>query len=728
MDTVCPIKGMKILNQFCRQRQGGLCTKFVRSFFLFPALFVFMQNRRGAVLTSTAVKGKSTMMDDYFTIDKNRLIRRCGGEIVCVEPWGRNSIRVHAVKMGELTEGNPWALTQEAEHSAEIIIDRNKASVKNGKITAEVEASGKLVFTNQKGELLLEEYSRNRRDLFSKDCSALELEGREFKAIIGGDYKLTARFESNPQEKLYGMGQYQQPYLNIKGCRLELAHRNSQASVPFLLSSLGYGFLWNNPAIGDVVFAKNVTEWRAESTKQLDYWVTAGDTPAEIEETYASVTGTVPMMPEYGLGFWQCKLRYQTQDELLEVAREYKRRKLPIDVIVVDFFHWPKQGEWKFDPVYWTDPDGMIAELHEMDIELMVSVWPTVDKESENFDYMQQHGYLVQTERGIHTTMDVMSPTVFYDATNPEARKFVWNTAKKNYYDKGVKVFWLDEAEPEYSVYDFDNYRYYAGTNVQVGNIYPVMYAKTFFDGMQREGQENILNLLRCAWAGSQKYGTLVWSGDIASSFESMRNQLAAGLNMGIAGIPWWTTDIGGFHGGDPDKEDFRELFVRWFQWGTFCPVMRLHGDREPRQPQVGTTGGCNCRSGAANEVWSYGDKVYDICKKYMGIREKLRSYIRTVMNEAHEKGTPVMRPLFYCFPEDEAAWSVEDEYMFGDSILVAPVLSAGIVSRRVYLPQGSKWTEYETGKTLEGGQWYEASTPIEAIPIFLKEGSLNLL
>jgi len=236
------------------------------------------------------------------------------------------------------------------------------------------------------------------------------------------------------------------------------------------------------------------------------------------------------------------------------------------------------------------------------------------------------------------------------------------------------------------------------------------------------EGQKNIVNLLRCAWAGSQRYGALVWSGDIASSFNSMRNQLAAGLNMGIAGIPWWTTDIGGFHGGDPDDEAFRELFVRWFQWGTFCPVMRLHGDREPRQPQVGTTGGATCRSGAANEVWSYGDKVYEICRKYMELREQLRPYTRELMREAHEKGTPVMRTMFYEFPEDSTCWEVEDQYMYGGTYLAAPILSAGERSRNVYLPMGCGWKETESGKEYEGGQWIEIPVSIESMPVFERQ------
>ena len=222
---------------------------------------------------------------------------------------------------------------------------------------------------NQDGELLLEEYWRNRRDVTNPKCGAIEVEAREFKPNVGGDYHLTVRFESiDRNEKIYGMGQYQQPYLNLKGTDLELAHRNSQASVPFAISSLGYGILWNNPGIGRAVFGNNIMSFENCGTKVMDYWFVAGDTPAEIEEAYAKATGTVPMMPEYGLGFWQCKLRYQTQEELLNVAREYKRRNLPIDVIVIDYFHWPKQGEWKFDPVYWPDPDAMIKELKDMGI------------------------------------------------------------------------------------------------------------------------------------------------------------------------------------------------------------------------------------------------------------------------------------------------------------------------------------------------------------------------
>jgi len=651
--------------------------------------------------------------------DRNSIIREYDHEILKIEAWGKNALRVQATKKQSLPLED-WALIS-TESSADISIEENSASIANGDIRATIADSGKLTIYGMEGEVILEEFLQTRANVLSEECSALEMEAREFKGINGGNFSLTMRFKSlDPQERIYGMGQYQQPILDLKGSEIELAHRNSQASVPFYLSSRNYGFLWNNPAIGRVVFGKNGTTWRSVSTDKLDYWITIGDTPAEILETYTSVTGRVPMMPDYGMGFWQCKLRYQTQEELLEVARKYKKRKIPLSLIVIDFFHWPKMGDWRFDPTYWPDPEGMIKELQEMGIELMVSIWPTVDYQSENFHEMKEKGLLIRTERGIRISMDFEGNSVHFDATRPEARNYVWSKVKKNYYDKGIRVFWLDEAEPEYTVYDFDNYRYHLGPNTSIGNIYPNMYAKAFYDGMTEEGQENIINLIRCAWAGAQKYGALVWSGDIHSSWRSLRDQLAAGLNMGIAGIPWWTTDIGGFHGGNPDDPDFRELFIRWFQYGTFCPVMRLHGDREPRQPQIGTTGGASCRSGASNEIWSYGDEAYEICKDHINLRESIKPEISKAMKRAHEKGTPPMRPLFFDYPNDPKAWEIEDQFLFTEDYMVAPVLSPGIRQREVYFPEG-RWLNIFDKTEIRGGQSLQSKAPLEWIPVFRK-------
>jgi alpha-D-xyloside xylohydrolase len=657
--------------------------------------------------------------------NKDRLIRQFDNETLWIEPWGENSLRVRATKNAMINEQLDWALLPPKKQSPDIEIEGQSATITNGKIKAELNEFGWLTFYNQKGEVLLEESWRVKDG--GDKTSALELAGREFKPIIGGDYRMTLRFESNDDERIYGLGQRQERQLNMKGCVLELAQRNSQASVPFALSSLGYGFLWNNPAIGRVTFGMNQTEWRAEVTDQMDIWITAGDTPAEIEEAYATATGKVPMMPDYATGFWQCKLRYKTQDHLMEVAREYKKRGLPISVIVSDFFHWTEQGEWKFDPEFWPDPDAMVKELKEMGIELMVSIWPTVDVNSENYDEMIERGYLVRTERATRTNINFMGNETFYDATNPGAREYVWEKAKKNYYDKGIKIFWLDEAEPDLmGHYDYDHFRYYLGPAMKVSNVYPFYYAKTFYEGMEQEGQKNILNLIRCVWAGSQRYGALLWSGDVHSTFESLRRQMAAGLNAGISGIPWWTTDIGGFTGGDPKDPKFRELLVRWFQFGLFCPVTRLHGFRLPFDFDITDAAKMFNKpfgSGSDNEIWSYGEEVYQILRGYLLARERLRPYVTQQMKMAHEKGTPVIRPLFYDNPDDNACWEVEDEYMFGPDILVAPVLYQGMQKRTVYLPQGSNWVDANTAKVHEGGSIIECEAPLDVIPAFIKEG-----
>ena len=233
------------------------------------------------------------------------------------------------------------------------------------------------------------------------------------------------------------------------------------------------------------------------------------------------------------------------------------------------------------------------------------------------------------------------------------------------------------------------------------------------------------MSLVRCAWAGAQKYGVLTWSGDIYSSFRSMREQLTAGLDMSVAGIPWWTSDIGGFLGGDISDDHFKELLVRWFEWGAFCPVFRMHGERSPwyEREQEFIDNVRQLTSGQDNEVWSFGEDNYEILKKYLFIREKLRPYIRECMERAHTKGEPVMRPLFFDFCTDLKSWDIDDEYMFGPDILVAPVLSEGAESRKVYLPEGVKWRESSTGRVYDGGQTASANAPIDIIPVFIRDG-----
>lgn len=672
-----------------------------------------------------------------FKSENGRLLYCYDGESVLIEAWGEHALRVRATR-NRVLSGQDWALDAQDAHATGVDIyldpsagggsymnmyagvDHSYGSITNGKIKAVINADGVLTFYNQKGEQLLKEYWRRLKD---ETSMALNIPGREYKAPAGDHFEITARFVPNDDEAIFGMGQYQQKQMNMKGCLLELAQRNSQVSVPFYLSNIGYGFLWNNPAVGKAMFANNGTEWQAESTRELDYLVVAGDTPAEIEESYMGLVGRAPMMPEYGMGFWQCKLRYRTQEELLTVARQYKAEGIPLDVIVADFFHWTQQGDFRFDPKYWPDVPAMCGELEDMGIELMVSVWPTVDYRSENFTEMLEKGYLVQTESGVRITMLCGGNEVFFDATNPEARDYVWKKIKQNYWDQGARLFWLDVAEPEYTTYEFDNYRYQLGNVAAVGNIYPLYYLKGFYDGMTAEGDSAPISLIRSAWAGSARYGALVWSGDIVSNFECFNRQVRAGLSMAIAGIPWWTTDIGGFHGGSGEDPVFRELFVRWLEYACFCPVMRLHGNRNP---QLGFEDG-SFGTGSDNEIWSFGEEIYDISRRYIFLRERLRDYIRGQMEAASEKGTPVMRPLFYDYPQDPLSWMVDDAYMFGPDLYVAPVMENECSERDVYLPAGTSWVHAWDKAEYSGGQMIRIQAPLDQIPVFVKKDAAVL-
>ena len=669
-----------------------------------------------------------------FKEENGALIARQNGETLRIEAWGKDSLRVRATRLPSFTEQD-WALTEDPGPSrAEVEIGevdhwvgdgtmdkRQIASVTNGRIRAVVNFRGVMVFYRD-GKPFLQEYFREYDGTLSRESRCLKIVNREWKGVIGGsEHQLNVKFESNDGEKLYGMGQYQQPYLDLKGCVLELAQRNSQISVPFLVSSLGYGMLWNNPAVGQVAFGKNYTEWTARSTRQMDYWLTVADGPKGILEHYTAVTGRAPMFPEDRMGLWQCKLRYRTQEEVLSVARQYQKEGIQIDQIVIDFFHWTVQGDWKFDTTYWPDPKAMVEELHAMGIKVVVSIWPSVDRRSEHFWEMMDRGLLIRTERGAAQTYDYQGDCVEIDVFNPEARQYVWEVCKRNYYDLGIDAFWLDNSEPDYGVYDFDHYRYMEGPALSCSNIYPQLYSRVFYDNMKALGNEEIVNLLRCAWAGSQKYGNVVWSGDVPSTFEALYDQLQAGLNMGLAGIPWWTTDVGGFMTDDVNDPDFQQLLIRWYEFAVYSAVLRMHGDRGPYNiPPLDDRdwGGGYLHTGQPNELWSYGEENYRIMRKYLDIRRGMHDYIKGLYREASENGSPLIRTMFYEFPEDERCWALQDQYMFGDRYLVAPILRLNQFERDVYLPVGA-WRDTRDGKEYQGGQVVHAMAPIDSIPVF---------
>ncbi len=641
-------------------------------------------------------------------------------EVIRVEPWGTDSIRVRAAT-GAIPPSDVGALQEPpVQQVASIVtIDGDHGRLVNGALTVDIQSAGtgtsptptlRFLRTDTGAELLAEEPEH-----FWWPGA------RMYHGSHRGAGEIHQQFRAYPGERIFGMGQRTHGRLDHKGLALDLVQRNAEVSIPFLLSSRGYGFLWNNPAIGRVEFAENVTRWTATQARAIDYFVTTG-TPAQILSHYADATGHAPPLPTWASGFWQSKLRYRSQEELLEVAREYRRRGLPLSVIVTDFFHWTAMGDYRFDPAEYPDSTGMMRELDELGVRLMVSIWPTVSPLSENYQTMRDQGLLAGTEQGVQFVnsirdkgMAVPMPVALYDPTNPRTREFVWSVVKRNYHDLGIGTWWLDACEPELSLVHPADVRYHAGPGAEVGGIYPRDNARLFAEGMA--GEETVL-LCRSAWAGQQRYAAAVWSGDIPATWESLRQQVRAGLSIAIAGIPWWTTDIGGFHGGDPHDADYRELMVRWFQYGAFCPLFRLHGNREPR-----TATGWD-ETGGPNEVWAFGDEAYAIIKDVMLMRERLRPYLHEQMGVAATKGLPAMRPLFVDFPDDERAWAVDDQMMFGPDVLVAPVTEAGARSRPVYLPRTGRWRHVWSGRVYEGGAEVVEEAPLSHIPVYVREGA----
>ncbi|MCX8167836.1 MAG: hypothetical protein N3D82_02235 [Ignisphaera sp.] len=665
----------------------------------------------------------------FCSRDGNALVCKGSGETIRIEPWAEDVLRFRSTVSGSIVEENWTLLGPLSTRHIDISIDVNGACIKCGHLAAIISSDGVVKYYGD-DRLLLEElwidYRANNANL---------LKARNYRHLHGNLYRIELYFRAHDDEHIYGMGQYATGYLNLKGCTLELAHRNTQISVPFALvarpnDGVFYGFVWNSPCIGRTTFAKNVTLWMCEASRQIDYLIIYGNSPAEIVKKYFEISGKPPLLPEWAFGFWQSKLRYRSQDELLNVAREYKRRGLPLSIIVIDFFHWSNQGDWKFDSRYWPDPSRMVKELEELGVKVMVSIWPTVDISSENYSEMVGRGLLVKTEKGIPLLHTFRGFTTYADFTNPETRAYVWNKVRGNYYRYGIKLFWLDEAEPEFGwgfgyfnilPYHYENVRYFLGNGLEVSNLYPFYYAKAFHDGLVSEGEKEFVLLIRAAWLGSHRYPIVVWSGDIPSTFDSLKNQVKAGLNMAICGIVYWTTDIGGFYGGDPSDPEFRELIVRWFQFGAFCPIFRLHGYRKP-YPKDASICDVYELTGGPNEVWSFGDEAYRIIKGLLFLRELLKPYIIEQARKASEEGLPIIRPLFFDFPHDLNTYNIEDEYMFGSEILVAPILEKGVTKRYVYLPRNVEWIDANTGNRYVGGQWIECKTSLDTIPIFVKD------
>lgn len=668
-----------------------------------------------------------------FTADKGGLLCSFGAEVVRIDPHGPNAFRVRARPSLSLVPGHVDALLPVAGADAVIDITPRRATITHGTIMAEAYIKERYG-ADVKQELVLRYFNAvTGAELLAEARPHFAgPKTRNFKAIASGSWKLEAHFKAYEDEALWGLGQPQHGQMNLKGISTSLLQQNAHVAIPFVISSRGYGFLWNNPATGRCDFAANLTRWTADATPGMDYWIVAGDTPRDILRAYIDATGHSPDIPDWALGFWQCKLRYRSQDELLGIARDHKQRGLPLSCIVIDFFHWTKQGDWKFHPDEWPDPAALVAELRDMGVETMVSVWPTVSASSENYRQMTEHGLLLTAERGVPVLIpfpdkEPFGPGFFtyYDAFNPAARDFHWAAIQRNYVDLGFKNFWLDACEPEMRPNHPEHVRTALGNGAEMLCAYPLMHEARYREGLGDEG----LLLCRSAWAGSQKHGVILWSGDVWSDWDWFRAQIAAGLHSGLSGMGWWTTDIGGFYDGHGGSAEFRELLVRWFEFGVFSPICRLHGfrvpdDVPPPAPGEPVTYGQDTfriftNTGGSNEVWSYGPEVEGVLRDLLRVREALRPYLERCFAHYARTGDPVMAPVFYHFadaPVDDAR-----RYMLGDALLVAPVLAPGLDEMLVDLPSGTDWRHVWSGELFAGGSTARVATPPGKCPVFVR-------
>ena len=549
-------------------------------------------------------------------------------------------------------------------------------------------------------------------------------------------YRVSATFNSPQDEHYYGLGQQQQGLLDLRDHRIDCWHDygaigGEHVCVPFMVSSRGYGLIWDNPSKTTVDLGFNQqNRWSSEVGERVSFFVIAGQTTDEIYEGYRALTGVTHLLPRAAYGYIQSKAIYPTQDQLLDVAAGYRKRNLPLDILVVDFLNMTRQGELDLDPARWPDPRAMNRQLDSMGITTMLSVWPHFSKGTQFYPMLLRKGWLISKldgvpDRGGYTRE--IGPNI--DTTNPEAAKWWWNAIRDRYLKPyGFDYLWLDETEPDV---DPANDDFYIGSGKRYYNVYPLFHTASVYDGFRRDfgDSHRVMILARAAYLGAQRNGTVFWSSDVVSTWDMLRRSIPAGLNFTASGMPYWDTDIAGFFspplyaGYRPENKplvdpgdalsnidgytDYPELFVRWFEWGVFQPVMRAHGEREH------------------NEVWSYGKQAEAILEKYLRLRYRLLPYIYSLGYHTYQTGAPFMRALFMDFPRDPNVSDIRDEYMFGPAFLVAPVSEQGATSRTVYLPAGCDWYNYWTNERIKGGQSVTVAAPIDTIPLFVRAGSI---
>lgn len=596
-------------------------------------------------------------------------------------------------------------------------------------------------------------------------------------------WQLQQTFLSPSDEALYGLGQHQEGIFNVRGVPIRLHQANTNISIPFLLSSKGYGILWNNASLTDfnpadqaiaidpntgkgklttgpkgtygfVLTSDNrsqltvevngqraidlqnywvptsasgvveldankeyevtarggtggvqlavrppedTTKFRSEVGQAIDYYFFYGPELNTVISDYRQLTGEAPLYPKWAYGYWQCRERYHSQQEILDTAAEFRKRKIPIDVLVQDWQYWGKYG-WnamKFDERQYPHPREMLDQLHAEDLPMMISVWSRFGEDTDVYKKMSAQSLLIQG-------------TPWTDFFNPKAQEAFWSELKSGLFQDGIDAWWMDASEPEFDI--LKGRQTFLGSGESVRDAYPLYVTKAIYEGQRATtDRKRVVILTRSAFAGQQRNAAASWSGDISANWITLQRQIPAGLSFSMSGLPYWTTDVGGFIRPQDQYTSaaYHELLIRWFQYGAFCPIFRVHG----------------YQSNA--ELWNYGSDVEKVLTQYDELRYRLLPYIYSSAWGVTNRGETLMRALPLEFSADPRARAVSDQFLFGPSFLINPVTAEGATQRSLYLPAGFEWVDFWTGQRTSGGQTITAEAPLDRIPIYARSGSI---
>jgi alpha-D-xyloside xylohydrolase len=585
--------------------------------------------------------------------------------------------------------------------------------------------NGKILFTNLKNESLLKEKE----------------EGAEFTDFNDAGVKTYSVYQSfvlDKNEAIYGLGQQQQGKMVKRNLKLNMIQGNTDDYIPFFMSVKGYGLFWDNYSPTLFEDSPEETSFKSDVGDCIDYYFMYAGSADGVIACMRDLTGQVPLFPLWTYGYWQSKERYKSQDELVKVVKKYRELEVPLDGIIQDWQYWGNNYLWNamefLNPGFF-DPQKMVNDVHKLNAHLMISIWNSFGPETKQYKELDKIGALMDfrtwPESGSEIwppRMDYPSGVRVYDPYNPEAREIYWKYLNKGIFSLGMDGWWMDSSEPDHLDFkpsDFDN-KTYLGSFRKVRNAFPLMTVGGVYEHQRSvTSGKRVFILTRSAFAGQQRYGANTWSGDIVASWNALRNQISAGLNFSLSNIPYWNSDIGGFflwnYKNKLEDAEYRELYARWIQFGAFCPMMRSHGTDAPR------------------EIYQFGkegDKIYDAIEKYINLRYRLLPYIYSASWDVTANQSSMMRALVMDFDKDKQALDINDEYLFGKSILVCPVTDAmyskdmkedfgTVKARELYLPNGAEWFDFWTGEKLKGGQTIKKETPIDILPLYVKAGSI---